>query len=63
MTPWQFGRAVRQDGDVQWTFTQCLQRIIDQTDKARAATINSDVVDVIEAQATAQREALLDVRL
>jgi hypothetical protein len=40
-----------------------VQLIIDQTDKARPATINSDVVDVLEAQATAQREALLDVKL
>jgi hypothetical protein len=40
-----------------------VQLIIDQTDKAQPATINSDVVDVMEAQATAQREALLDVKL
>jgi hypothetical protein len=40
-----------------------VQLIIDQTDKAPPATINSDVADVIEVQATAQREALLDVKL
>jgi hypothetical protein len=40
-----------------------VQLIIDQTDKARPATISSDAVDVLEAQATAQREALLDVKL
>jgi len=40
-----------------------VQLIIDQMDKAPPATINSDVVDVVEVQATAQREALLDVKL
>jgi hypothetical protein len=38
-----------------------VQLIIDQTDKAPPATINNDVADVIEVQATAQRDALLDV--
>jgi hypothetical protein len=40
-----------------------VQLIIDQTDKAPPATINSDLADVIEVQATAEREALLDVKL
>ena len=40
-----------------------VQLIIDQTDKASPATINNDVADVIEVQATAEREALLDVKL
>jgi hypothetical protein len=40
-----------------------VQLIIDQTDKAPSATINSDVSDVIEVQAEAQRESLLDVKV
>jgi hypothetical protein len=40
-----------------------VQLIIDQTDKAPPATINNDVADVIEVQATAQRDSLLDVKL
>jgi hypothetical protein len=40
-----------------------VQLTIDQTEKARPATINTDVVEVVEAQATAEREALLDVKL
>jgi hypothetical protein len=40
-----------------------VQLIIDQTDKAPPVTINSDVADIMEVQATAQRESLLDVRL
>jgi len=40
-----------------------VQLIIDQTDKAPPATINNDVADVVEVQATAQRESLLDVKL
>jgi hypothetical protein len=40
-----------------------VQLIIDQTDKAPPATISNDVADVIQVQATAQREALLDVKL
>jgi hypothetical protein len=40
-----------------------VQLIIDQTDKAPPATINNDLADVIEVQATAEREALLDVKL
>jgi hypothetical protein len=36
-----------------------VQLVVDQTDKAPSA----DVVDVIEVQADAQREALLDVKV
>jgi hypothetical protein len=38
-----------------------VQLVIDQTDKAPSATINTDVDDVVQVQAEAQREALLDV--
>jgi hypothetical protein len=38
-----------------------VQLVIDQTDKAPSATINTDADDVVQAQAEAQREALLDV--
>jgi len=40
-----------------------VQLIIDQTDKARPATINGDVSDVIEVQAQAQRQSLLDLKV
>jgi hypothetical protein len=40
-----------------------VQLIIDQTAKAPPSTINNDVADVVEVQATAQREALLDIKL
>jgi hypothetical protein len=40
-----------------------VQLIVDQTTKAPPARIDSDVVDVVEAQALAQREAMLDVKL
>jgi hypothetical protein len=40
-----------------------VQLVIDQTDKAPPATINTDVDDVVQVQAEAQREALLDVKV
>jgi hypothetical protein len=40
-----------------------VQLVIDQTDKAPSATINTDVDDVVQVQAQAQREALLDVKV
>jgi hypothetical protein len=40
-----------------------VQLVVDQTDKAPSATINNDVDDVIQLQAQAQREALLDVKV
>jgi hypothetical protein len=40
-----------------------VQLVIDQTDKAPSATINADVDDVVQVQAEAQREALLDVKV
>ena len=38
-------------------------RIIDKMDKAPSATINTDVDDVIQVQAEAQRRLLLDVKV
>jgi hypothetical protein len=40
-----------------------VQLSIDQIDKAPSATINDDVDTVVEVQAAAQREALLDVKV
>jgi hypothetical protein len=40
-----------------------VQLVIDQTDRAPSATINEDVDIVVEVQAAAQREALLDVKV
>jgi hypothetical protein len=39
-----------------------VQLAVDQEAKAPQATIQSDVVDVIEAQAEAEREQLLNVK-
>lgn len=39
-----------------------VQLAVDQEAKAPPATINSDVVDVVEVQAEAEREALLDLK-
>jgi hypothetical protein len=40
-----------------------VQLVIDQMDKAPSATINTDVDDVIQVQAEAQRQLLLDVKV
>ena len=40
-----------------------VQLVVDQTDKAPSATIDNDVLDVVEVQAEAQREALFDVKV
>jgi hypothetical protein len=40
-----------------------VQLIIDQTHKAPPTTINNDVADVMEVQAMAQRDSLLDLKL
>jgi hypothetical protein len=39
-----------------------VQLAVDQEAKAPPTTINNDVADVIEAQAEAEREALLDLK-
>ena len=39
-----------------------IQLAVDQVAKAPPATINNDVVDVVEVQAEAERELLLDLK-
>jgi hypothetical protein len=40
-----------------------IQLVVDQTDKAPSATIDDDVADVLQVQAEAERETLLDVKV